>query len=151
MTKKVSIYTDGASRGNPGRGGYGAVLIYGNHQKEISKGFKNTTNNRMELLAVIDALALLKESCEVEIYSDSKYVVDSIEKRWVDGWVKKGFKDKKNPDLWRKFLEVRKIHKIKMIWVKGHNGHPLNERCDQLATAAADGNNLLDDTGFTIE
>jgi ribonuclease HI len=93
--EKVSIFTDGASRGNPGRGGYGAVLIYGNHQKEISKGFKNTTNNRMELLAVIDALALLKESCEVEIYSDSKYVVDSIEKRWVDGWVKKGFKDKK--------------------------------------------------------
>jgi len=145
----ISIYTDGASRGNPGPGGFGTVIKKGTRRKEFSGGFRLTTNNRMELLAVIIGLeALLKPNLEVTIYSDSKYVVDAIEKKWVFGWVKKGFKDKKNPDLWKRFLQIYPKHKVKMVWVKGHAGNVENERCDQLATEAADGKNLKLDLGY---
>lgn len=149
-TRKITIYTDGAAQGNPGRGGYGTVLIAPPHRKELSEGFKLTTNNRMELLAVIKGLETLKyEGSEVTIYSDSKYVVDSVEKGWVFGWEKKGYKDKKNPDLWQRFLRAYRRHNVKFIWVKGHNGNPENERCDTLAVAAANSGNLLEDTGYT--
>lgn len=145
----VEIYTDGAARGNPGRGGYGVILKYGPTEKELSQGYRLTTNNRMELLAVIVALeTLTRPGLDVVIYSDSKYVVDAIEQRWVFGWQKKGFKDKKNPDLWRRFLAIYPKHNVKMKWVRGHNDHPYNERCDILATTAADGGNLLVDTGY---
>jgi len=148
----LTIYTDGASRGNPGRGGYGAVLIWGKIEKELSEGFAMTTNNRMELLAVIKALeALKKEGLEIHIFTDSKYVVDSVEKGWVFGWVKKGFAGKKNSDLWQRFLLLYRKHKIKFHWVKGHADNPYNNRCDQLATQAADGRNLLKDTWFEAE
>jgi len=145
----ITIYTDGSSRGNPGPGGFGTVIKKDNRRKEISGGFRLTTNNRMELLAVIVGLeALLKPNLDVTIYSDSKYVVDAIEKKWVFGWVKKNFKDKKNPDLWKRFLKIYPKHNVKMVWVKGHAGNPENERCDQLATEAADGNNLKLDLGY---
>lgn len=149
----ITIYTDGASRGNPGPGGYGTVLLCGQYRKEISQGFRRTTNNRMELLAVITGLeALKKPGMNVTIYSDSKYVVDSVEKKWIIGWLKKGFKDKKNKDLWLRFLEVYKQHTVKFIWIKGHNETPENERCDRLAVAAAlDTPNLLEDTGYINE
>lgn len=145
---KVIVYTDGSAKGNPGPGGYAAVLIAGGYEKELSQGFKHTTNNRMELLAVIVALEALKRPCEVHVYSDSKYVVDSIEKKWVFGWVKKGFKDKKNPDLWRRFLAIYPKHQVNMHWVKGHAGNKYNERCDSLAVQAAESNSLIDDVGF---
>lgn len=146
---QVEIYTDGASKGNPGPGGYGVILKYGDKTKELSGGFRKTTNNRMELLAVIKGLeALNKPNLDVVVVSDSKYVVDAVEKGWVFGWVKKDFKGKKNKDLWLRFLELYKKHKIKMVWVKGHNEHPYNERCDQLAVAAAEGYNLLSDNGY---
>jgi ribonuclease HI len=146
---RVELYTDGSSRGNPGRGGYGAILKLGKHEKELSQGFKHTTNNRMELLAVIVGLeALTKDEIEVMVYSDSKYVVESVEKRWVFGWEQKNFKDKKNPDLWKRFLKIYRKHKVKFTWIKGHNDHPFNERCDVLATTAADGGNLIIDEGF---
>ena len=133
----IEIYTDGAASGNPGPGGYGVILRSGPYQKELSGGFRMTTNNRMELLAVIEGLkAIKKPGEEVTIYSDSKYVVDSVEKKWVFGWVKTGFKGKKNKDLWMRFLEVYRQHKINFIWIKGHNAHPENERCDVLAVAA---------------
>ena len=149
---KVTIYTDGSARGNPGRGGYGAVLISGGHRKELSAGYRLTTNNRMELMAVIVSLEAMKlPHLDISIFTDSKYVCESVEKKWVFAWAQKGFKDKKNPDLWRKFLELNKLHTIKFHWVKGHAGNPLNERCDQLATAAADGNNLLIDTAYENE
>ena len=142
----ITVYTDGSSRGNPGPGGYGIVLKSGAHRKEVSQGFNYTTNNRMELMSVIVALEMLKNAnSEVVVYSDSKYVVDSVEKKWVFGWQKKGFKDKKNPDLWMRFLKVFPKHKVKFKWIKGHNDHPYNERCDVLATDAADGGNLLVD------
>ena len=145
----IQIYTDGASRGNPGPGGYGVVLLSGPHRKEMSQGFKCTTNNRMELLAVIVALEELKqEGSEVVVYSDSKYVVDAIEKKWVFGGVKKGFKDKKNPDLWQRFLKIYAKHKVKLVWVKGHASNPENNRCDELAVAAALGQNLAVDMGY---
>lgn len=145
----ISIFTDGSSRGNPGPGGFGTVIKKGNRRKEISGGFRLTTNNRMELLAVIIGLeALLKPKLDVTIYSDSKYVVDAIEKKWVFGWVKKNFKDKKNPDLWKRFLEIYPKHKVKMVWVKGHAGHTENERCDLLATEAADSTKLGLDLGY---
>lgn len=149
----ITIYTDGASRGNPGPGGFGTVLLYGQYRKELSQGFKLTTNNRMELLAVIKGLeALKKPGMNVTIYSDSKYVVDSVEKKWIIGWLKKGFKDKKNKDLWLRFLEVYKQHTVRFVWIKGHNETPENERCDRLAVAAAlDTTNLLDDTGYLAE
>lgn len=146
----ITIYTDGASRGNPGPGGYGVVLKYKKHRKELSAGFKKTTNNRMELLAVIVGLEALKEEkLPVTIYSDSKYVVDAVDKGWLWSWVKKDFKDKKNKDLWKRFIPAYKKQKVKFKWVKGHAGNPENERCDALAVAAAQGNRLLEDSGFT--
>ncbi|MCL4159436.1 UNVERIFIED_CONTAM: hypothetical protein GTU68_040804 [Idotea baltica] len=146
---KVIIYTDGASLGNPGPGGYGAVLKYGTHRKELSEGFRKTTNNRMELLAVIKALEVLKrDGLTVAIYTDSKYVEQSVTKRWVFGWEKKGFKDKKNPDLWRQFLPLYRKHRITLHWVKGHAGIAENERCDELATTAAKLSPFLVDEGY---
>ncbi|MGC8802509.1 MAG: ribonuclease HI, partial [Bacteroidales bacterium] len=143
---KVRIYTDGAAKGNPGPGGYGIVLISGKHRKELSQGYKLTTNNRMELLAVIVALESLKiPNSEVTIYSDSKYVVDAVEKGWVFEWVKKNFKRKKNADLWHRFLEVYPKHRVKLVWIKGHAHNQENELCDRLAVQAAMAPNLLDD------
>lgn len=145
----VEIYTDGAAQGNPGPGGYGVILKYGDKAKELSGGFKHTTNNRMELMAVIVGLeALKKDDLQVLIVSDSKYVIDSVEKGWLFGWVKKDFKGKKNKDLWLRFLDVYEKHKVKFKWIKGHNNHPYNERCDELAVAAAQGHHLLRDEGF---
>jgi len=132
------MHTDGSSLGNPGPGGYGVVLQYGNHRKEISEGFRRTTNNRMELLAVIAGLeALKKENLDVHIYTDSKYVQRAVSEKWVFGWEKKGFKGKKNSDLWKRFLVLYRKHNISFHWVKGHAGVPENERCDELATHAA--------------
>lgn len=145
----ITIYTDGAAKGNPGPGGYGAVLKFNQHRKELSEGFRRTTNNRMELLAVIRALQELKlTGIPVRIYSDSKYVVDAVEKGWLWGWQKKGFKDKKNPDLWLRYIPLHLKYKPKFIWVKGHAGNIENERCDQLAVEAAEGFNLPADTGY---
>jgi len=147
----VTIYTDGSALGNPGPGGYGVVLLappY--HRKELSGGFRLTTNNRMELMAVCVALEALKVGgCEVTVYSDSKYVVDAVSKGWVFGWERKGFRGKKNPDLWMRFLAIYRRHRVRFVWVKGHNGTPENERCDQLAVAAAQGANLGEDTGYS--
>lgn len=154
---QVKIYTDGAARGNPdGPGGYGAVLEYVDpkgtlHTKELAQGYKKTTNNRMELMAVIVALEALNRPCEVELYSDSKYVVDAFNQHWIDSWLKKGWKrgknePVKNADLWKRLLKAKDPHQVIFIWVKGHDGHPQNERCDTLATTAADGNDLIDDT-----
>lgn len=146
---QLIIYTDGAARGNPGNGGYGAVLLWGNSIKEISQGYRHTTNNRMELMAVVAALQLLKrDGLDITIYSDSAYVVNAVEKKWVFGWLKKGFAGKKNADLWRQFLAEYRKHRIRFVWVKGHADNKWNNRCDQLATAAADGGNLLEDTGY---
>ena len=145
----VELYTDGSSRGNPGPGGYGAILKFGKHEKEFAEGFRLTTNNRMELLAVIVGLeALTKDGIAVTVYSDSKYVVEAIEKKWVFGWEKKNFKDKKNPDLWKRFLQIFRKHQVRFVWIKGHNNHPYNERCDVLATNAADGKGLAADKGY---
>ena len=153
---KVKIYTDGAARGNPdGPGGYGTVLEFIDskgqlHTKELSCGYKKTTNNRMELMPAIAGLEALNRPCEIELYSDSKYVVDAFNQHWIDGWLKKGWKRGKNEpvknvDLWKRLLKAKEPHQITFIWVKGHDGHPQNERCDTLATTAADGGNLLDD------
>ena len=145
----IIIFTDGAARGNPGPGGYGVVLISGSHRKELSQGFKLTTNNRMELMAAIVGLEALKVMpCNVTIYTDSKYVADSVEKRWVFNWVKTGFKGKKNSDLWKRFLEVHAKHRIKFVWVKGHASIPENERCDQLAVEASFRPGLPVDIGY---
>lgn len=154
----VTIYTDGAARGNPGRGGYGAVLHYVDtkgklHVLELSQGYERTTNNRMELLAVVVALETLKRPCSVEVISDSQYVVNAFRQHWVDGWVKRGWKTAnkqpvKNVDLWKRLLAAKEPHQVSFTWVKGHAGHPENERCDQLATQAADGSGLLVDEGF---
>ena len=145
----IRIFTDGAAQGNPGPGGYGTILKYGEHEKELSQGFRLTTNNRMELLAVIEGLrAIKKEGITVTIYSDSKYVVDSIEKGWLWNWEKKNFKDKANPDLWKLYIPLHRKIKPKFIWIKGHAGHAENERCDQLAVAAALGNSLLADLEY---
>jgi len=146
---KVIVHTDGACSGNPGKGGYGLILQSGRHVKEESEGFELTTNNRMELLSVIRSLELLKrEDCEVTIYSDSKYVVDSVKKGWVFGWVKKNFKGKKNADLWKRFLKIYPKHKVTFEWVKGHAGNPMNERADQLATGALQRETLQIDQGY---
>ena len=146
---KITIYTDGAARGNPGPGGYGIVLISGQHRKELSGGFRYTTNNRMELLAVIIALEALKiEGSEVTVYTDSRYVADAVTKGWVFAWVTKRFKGKKNADLWLRFLEIYKKHQVRFVWVKGHNDNPLNERCDQLAVAASMESALPEDEGY---
>ena len=147
----IVMYTDGASSGNPGPGGFGTLLISHEHKlkKEISAGFRKTTNNRMELLAVIAGLEALKiPNSEVLIYSDSKYVVDAVQKGWIWGWQKKGFKGKKNPDLWQRFIPAYKKHQVTFKWVKGHAGIPGNERCDQLAVEAAQGSKLLIDQGY---
>ena len=145
----IQIFTDGASRGNPGPGGYGTILKYKQFEKELTAGFRKTTNNRMELMAVIAGLEALKtENIPVTIYSDSKYVVDAVEKKWVFGWQKKGFSGKANADLWTKFLSLYRKYNIKFVWVKGHAGHPENERCDQLAVASALSPNLLIDHGY---
>jgi ribonuclease HI len=145
----ITIYTDGAARGNPGPGGYGAVLMSGQFRKELSGGFEMTTNNRMELLAVIVALEALKiENSQVTIYSDSKYVVDAVEKGWIWNWVKIRFKGKKNEDLWLRFLKIYQKHKVKFVWVKGHAEIPENERCDQLAVEASMQPRLKKDTGY---
>ena len=147
--RPILIYTDGASTGNPGPGGYGIILQYGPHRKEISQGFRLTTNNRMELLAVIEGLrAIKKPGIPVEVYSDSKYVVDSVSKGWVFNWARTGFKGKKNADLWKDFLALYPIHKPRFHWVRGHNGHPENERCDVLATTAARQPRLPADVGY---
>jgi len=143
---KIIIYTDGAARGNPGPGGYGVVMKAAHHRKELSEGFRKTTNNRMELLAVIVALETLKnENSEVEVYTDSKYVSDAVDKGWVFGWEKVQFKKKKNPDLWIRFLKIYRKHKVKFHWVKGHANIPENERCDQLAVEASKKSVLLID------
>ena len=145
----VEIYTDGACSGNPGPGGLGIVMKYKDQRKELAYGFRKTTNNRMELIAVIVALeSLKKEGLDVVVYSDSKYVVDAINLGWVYGWVKKNFKDKANPDLWKRFLEINNKHQVKYVWVKGHADNPLNNRCDELATSAADGKHLIIDTWY---
>jgi ribonuclease HI len=146
---QIELYTDGSSRGNPGPGGYGLILKAGPHYKEVNQGFRLTTNNRMELMSVIVGLEMLKNpGCHVMVFSDSKYVIDSITKGWVFGWVKKDFKDKKNRDLWERFLRIYPKHKVQFTWVKGHNNHPQNERCDELAVEAATGKNLLIDSGY---
>ncbi|MGYP000063411178 len=141
--KQVDIYTDGACRGNPGPGGFGAILVYAGIEKEFSGGEPQTTNNRMELLAAITALGALKEPCAVTLYSDSKYLVDAVSQKWVYGWRKKGWKkaDGKpalNTDLWEQLLALLETHSVRFIWVKGHNGHPYNERCDRLAVMEAE-------------
>ena len=147
--KEIIIYTDGSSRGNPGPGGYGTVMSYKQFRKELGEGFRRTTNNRMELLAVIKGLESIKEpGWSVLIYSDSKYVVDSVEKGWVFDWEKKYFKGKKNEDLWLQFLRLYRMHKVRFHWVKGHAGNPGNERCDQIATQCADSKDLLIDYGY---
>lgn len=147
---EIILYTDGAARGNPGPGGYGAVLMYGHHKKELSKGFKHTTNNRMELWAIIAGLeAISKKHIPVKIFSDSQYVVNAINKGWLDTWMKTNFKGgKKNADLWKKFHALAKDHTITIVWVKGHADNPYNNRCDELATAAADGNHLEVDVEY---
>ena len=148
----VTIYTDGAAQGNPGRGGYGVVLLSGPHRKELSAGYRLTTNNRMELMGVCVALVALKyDGTEVTLYSDSKYVVDAVNQRWVFGWERKGFAGKKNPDLWMRFLRVYRRHKVRFVWVKGHASTVENNRCDELAVAAANSGNLFEDTGYTPE
>lgn len=145
----ITIYTDGAAQGNPGPGGYGVVLKYKDYRKELTEGFRKTTNNRMELLAVIKGLeALTRNDIEVTIYSDSKYVVDAIEKGWLKNWVKTGFKKKKNVDLWQKFLPLYNKHKVKFKWVKGHAGNVENERCDRLAVLSAQQPDLPPDVGY---
>ena len=150
--RNVTIFTDGSCLGNPGRGGWGCILRCEGHEKELSGGYAHTTNNRMELLAVIIGLAALRfEGSNVTIYSDSKYVVDAVEKGWVFGWEKTGFKKKKNPDLWRQFLTLYRKHHVKFIWVKGHANIPENERCDQLAVAAYKAPNLQIDEYYEAE
>ena len=152
MSANVVIYTDGSSRGNPGPGGYGAVLLSGPHRKELSQGYKLTTNNRMELLGVIVALETLKNPGNtVTIYTDSKYVVDAVMKGWVFGWEKKNFAGKKNADLWIRFLKIYRQHRVTFIWVKGHANNAENNRCDILATSAAQQIALLEDTGYRFE
>jgi ribonuclease HI len=145
----IRIYTDGAAQGNPGPGGYGVVMKFQSAVKELSQGFRLTTNNRMELLAVISGLeAIKKEGHPVTIYSDSKYVVDSVEKGWIWGWQKKNFAKKANPDLWQRYIPLHQKYKPKFIWIKGHAGHPENERCDQLAVQAASGGMLPADQWY---
>ena len=152
----VKIFTDGAARGNPeGPGGYGTILQYVDpagklHEREYSQGYQKTTNNRMELMAAITGLEALNRPCEVELYSDSKYLTDAFNQHWIDSWIKKGWKRGKNEpvknvDLWKRLLMAAKPHNIHFIWVKGHDGHPENERCDHLATSAADGDHLIED------
>lgn len=157
ILKKVELYTDGACSGNPGKGGFGIVLKYNETEKSFSKGYKFTTNNRMELSAVVTGLSMLKYPCEVTVYSDSKYVVDAIEKGWLFGWMRKGWKkaDGKpaiNSDLWKQLVPLLKIHDVSFVWLKGHDGHKYNELCDKLATEAynADEDMLETDVGMPV-
>ncbi len=155
----VDIFTDGASRGNPGPGGYGTVLRFVDstgrvHEKEFSQGFECTTNNRMELLAAIVGIEALKRSCDITLYSDSQYLVNAFNQHWVEGWLKRGWKNAKkepvkNADLWKRLLAAMQHHEVTFVWVKGHAGHPENERCDELATTSADGSDRIVDAGFT--
>ncbi len=158
----VRIYTDGAARSNPeGLGGYGTILEYTDqngelHTREIAQGYRKTTNNRMELMAAIAGLEALDTPCEAELYSDSKYLVDAFNQHWIESWIANGWKrgkneSVKNVDLWERFLQAKEPHKVTFIWVKGHNQHPQNERCDYLATTAADGDDLIDDEGYQDE
>lgn len=157
---KVTIYSDGSARGNPGPGGYGTIIRYVDtkgtvHEREFSAGYKNTTNNRMELLGAITGIEALTKPCEITLISDSKYVTDAFNQKWVNGWLKNNWKNSqkqpvKNVDLWKRLLKAMEPHEVKFQWIKGHAGHAENERCDQLATSAADGSNLLDDTGFMV-
>ncbi len=154
MSHQVHIYTDGAAKGNPGNGGYGVVMELAGttYKKEFYEGFRHTTNNRMELLAVIVGLEKIKnQNTKVLVVSDSKYVVDAVEKKWVFGWEKKGFKDKKNPDLWMRFLKIYRLHQVDFKWIKGHNNHPQNERCDELAVYASGLSNLSVDAFYEKE
>ena len=147
----IIIYTDGSAKGNPGNGGYGIVMISGIFRREMQQGFRLTTNNRMELLAVIIALeSVKKENSLVTVYSDSKYVIDAVEKKWVFGWEKKNFNKKKNPDLWIRFLKIYNKQKVNFIWIKGHSNNKENERCDVLAVQSADSKNLLVDKWYEI-
>jgi len=145
--KKIELYTDGACSGNPGPGGFGTILLYGEHKKTISEGYRKTTNNRMEILAVISGLEALKERCEVTVFSDSKYVVDAVNKGWAQSWRAKGWKRGKNkaalnPDLWERLLELCEKHLVKFVWVKGHAGHPMNELADKIAVEASQKSDL---------
>ncbi len=145
------MYTDGAARGNPGRGGFGTILLWGDRRRELSAAYRHTTNNRMELMAVIAGLeALTRDGLDIVIYSDSKYVVDAVQKGWLFGWVKNNFKDKKNPDLWMRYYRLQQKHRVRFVWVKGHADNPLNNRCDVLATTAADTGPWLEDTGMPV-
>jgi ribonuclease HI len=152
MPGEITIYTDGAASGNPGPGGYGVVLISGRHRLEKSEGFRLTTNNRMELLAVITGLEALKiPGSKVVVYTDSKYVADSVEKGWVFQWESKSFKKRKNPDLWIRFLKIYRKHNVRFVWIKGHSNNIENEVCDRLAVNAYSDGNLIDDTGYKPE
>ncbi|MCI6273047.1 MAG: ribonuclease HI [Coriobacteriaceae bacterium] len=156
---RVVAYSDGSSRGNPGPGGFGAVLLYTDpagqtHRRELSRGYRRTTNNRMELMGAIAALEALTAPCSVELHSDSQYVVKAFNDHWIDGWMRRGWKTAqkqpvKNVDLWNRLLAAMAPHDVSFVWVKGHAGHDLNERCDELATTAADGRSLADDEGFS--
>jgi len=149
MAETVTIYTDGACSGNPGPGGYGVVLLSGNHRKELSEGFRLTTNNRMELLAAIKGLeALKRDGITVRLYTDSQYLVNAVNKGWVFEWERKRFAKKKNQDLWKRFLEVYRRHQVTLTWVRGHNNNPENERCDMLAVAASKRHTLEEDHGY---
>jgi len=154
--KKVTIFTDGACLGNPGPGGYGAVLLYGDHRKELSGGFRLTTNNRMEIMAAIAALKALRTPCEVDLYSDSQYLVNAMVKHWVrrwraQGWMRNKTEKAKNPDLWEELLQLCSRHQVHFHWLRGHDGHPENERCDELANQAALALDLPPDTGYEAE
>lgn len=145
----IRLYTDGAAQGNPGPGGYGAILRFEGHEKELSQGYRLTTNNRMELMAVIAGLTAIKKlGIPVTIYSDSKYVVEAVKQGWIWGWEKTDFKKKANPDLWKRYIVLHKKFKPEFVWIRGHNGHPENERCDQLAVSAAQGYDLEVDVGY---
>ena len=153
MSEEITIYTDGASRGNPGPGGYGAILMYGKLKKELSAGYRLTTNNRMELMGVIAALeAMKKTGLKITIYTDSQYIVKAIQEGWLNKWLATNFaKGKKNKDLWVRFYDLFKKHQVKFVWVKGHANNPFNNRCDELATSAADGRDLLIDEGYEMD
>ena len=153
MSEEITIYTDGASRGNPGPGGYGAILMYGKLKKELSAGYRLTTNNRMELMGVIAALeAMKKTGLKITIFTDSQYIVKAIQEGWLNKWLATNFaKGKKNKDLWVRFYDLFKKHQVKFVWVKGHANNPFNNRCDELATSAADGRDLLIDEGYEMD
>lgn len=149
MSQQLIVYTDGSARGNPGPGGYGVILQWGQAYKELSQGYRMTTNNRMELLAVIVALqSLKKDGLNITVFTDSQYVLNAVEKGWLNNWIRIGFKGKKNADLWMQYAQLARKHKVKFVWVKGHADNPYNNRCDQLATMAADSRQWLVDEGY---